>query len=135
MQQHLSTLQSALYALLNNDALLNTKIKGIYDAAPENPVFPYITLSDTYIEDASVRDIIISDIRFELNIWSNYRGRSELYDISETLDALITSQHIRDSGADTLIVIQKQQQRFLQLDKQRIVQSNIQYRAIMQGGV
>ncbi len=133
MQTHLSQLQSALYALLDNDAELHAIIHGIYDAAPENPVFPYITLSDIQIEDASARSLPISEIHFELNIWSTYQGRAELYNISENLDGLITNTGLQGFGAHQLLVIQKQKQRFFQLSKQRVMQSNIHYRAIMQG--
>jgi Protein of unknown function (DUF3168) len=130
---HLSQLHTALHATLHTDAALNALISGVYDSAPENALFPYITLSEMRVEDASSRGISISTITIALNIWSRYQGRRELYDISARLDSLMTTAHLVGQGATMLVHIRKESQRFMQLEAQRIMQSHLQYQAVMQG--
>ena len=135
IQAHISQLQSAFHLLLNNDDMIGQMVSGIYDAAPENVLFPYITISNIEVQDASARQLPISDIRIELNIWSAYQGRAELYEISKKLNTLIINESLRNHGADQLVTVQKVNQTFTQLNKQRVMQSRILYRAIMQGEI
>lgn len=52
-----------------------------YDAAPEDPVFPYLTYGDMRSEDQSGDGVFRFRHIMTLHLWSRYAGRAEVMDI------------------------------------------------------
>ncbi|MGV6800759.1 MAG: DUF3168 domain-containing protein [bacterium] len=84
-------LQSAIYNLLQADpgiiSLLGNPAR-IYDAVPENIVFPYLTIGEIRSKDwPGVEGGQHHQIR--LNVWSRYGGRKELKEIYTAVYAVL----------------------------------------------
>ena len=69
LQMALST-DSAVQAILGNPPRL-------YDSAPENPVFPYLTYGPMRSQDISGDEALLKSHTLSLDIWSRYGGRAE----------------------------------------------------------
>ena len=50
----------------------------LYDSAPEDPVYPYLTYGPMRSEDIGGDDSPLTAHIMTLHIWSRYRGRAEI---------------------------------------------------------
>jgi len=82
-------LQKALFATLNGDPSLSAALGGakIYDHAPANVSFPYMTFGRTSIYDWSTGTESGIEQLFTLHIWSKAKGKKETLDIMEIVRA------------------------------------------------
>ena len=68
----------------------------LYDYAPEDPVFPYLTYGTVRSEDRSGDDVEILSHTVTLHVWSRYTGRAEILDLlmnlSDRLEAIPADQ-------------------------------------------
>ena len=78
-------LQKAIFSTLEADAALVGLLGGpkIYDRAPPNQPFPYLTFGRTSVYDWSTGTENGSEHLFTLHIWSKARGRKEALEIME----------------------------------------------------
>lgn len=78
-------LQKAIFAALGEDAALSALLGSnkIFDHAPANVVFPYITFGRTSIYDWSTGTESGTEQLFTLHIWSKARGKQEALTIME----------------------------------------------------
>jgi len=53
----------------------------LYDSAPEDPVFPYLTYGPMRSEDISADGAVINTHTMTLHIWSRYAGRAEVMEV------------------------------------------------------
>ena len=78
----------------------------IYDAVPEDPVFPYLTYGDMRAEDQSGDRLSVTCHSLTLHIWSRYAGRAETFAIiSAVTSALEETPLSLGSGADLFVAI------------------------------
>ncbi len=68
----------------------------LYDYAPEDPIYPYLSYGTVRSEDRSGDDIEILSHTVTLHIWSRYSGRAEIVDLlaslSDRLEAIPKTQ-------------------------------------------
>ena len=83
-------LQKAVFEALAADAALTALLGGgkIYDHAPANVTFPYLTFGRTSIFDWSTGTESGTEQLFTLHIWSKAKGKKETLDIMEPARAL-----------------------------------------------
>lgn len=74
----LEKLQIALYSQLS------TKYT-VYDYIPENPKYPYIYINDCVMQEDGCKTTPGYDVSVYLNIVSNYKGKKEIYEISQDI--------------------------------------------------
>lgn len=77
MRSCMLSLQKKIFEILNNNADLKKKIKGVYDYVDENSKFPIVTIGECYVNDYSTDSFNGEDISQEIHVWSKYRGRKE----------------------------------------------------------
>lgn len=82
-------LQKALFATLSGDNELVALLGGakIFDHAPADVRFPYLTFGRTSIYDWSTSTEAGSEQLFTLHIWSKAKGRKEVLGIMEIVKA------------------------------------------------
>ncbi len=82
-------LQKALFEALNGDAALAAMLGGakIFDHAPANVAFPYVSFGRTSVYDWSTSTESGTEQLFTLHIWSKARGKREALAIMEIVRA------------------------------------------------
>jgi len=82
-------LQKALFEALNGDAALAAMLGGakIFDHAPANVAFPYVTFGRTSVYDWSTSTESGTEQLFTLHVWSKARGKREALAIMEIVRA------------------------------------------------
>lgn len=78
-------LQKAVFSALSADAALVAALGGarIYDHAPANAVFPYLTFGRTTVHDWSTDTDSGSEHFFTVHAWSKARGKTEVLALIE----------------------------------------------------
>lgn len=83
-------LQKAAVAALVADAAVGALIGDrIYDAAPRDAQFPYLTIGETRLADWSTGTEAGSEHRLTLDVWSRQRGKRQCYEIMEAVAAVL----------------------------------------------
>lgn len=84
-------LQKAIFAALTESAALTSLLGGakIYDHAPANIAFPYVTFGRTSIYDWSTGTESGTEQLFTLHVWSKAKGKHEALEIMEAARAAL----------------------------------------------
>jgi hypothetical protein len=84
-------LQKAVFDALAADAAVTALLGGgkIYDHAPANVAFPYLTFGRTSIFDWSTGTESGTEQLFTLHVWSKAKGKKETLAIMEAVRALL----------------------------------------------
>jgi hypothetical protein len=84
-------LQKAVFDALAADAAVTALLGGgkIYDHAPANVAFPYLTFGRTSIFDWSTGTESGTEQLFTLHVWSKTKGKKETLAIMEAVRALL----------------------------------------------
>lgn len=92
-------ISAILHDYLSSDMTIETIFGNpprLYDYAPEDPVYPYLSYGTVRSEDRSGDDIEIISHTVTLHVWSRYSGRAEIVDLlttlSERLDVIPKAQ-------------------------------------------
>lgn len=82
-------LQKAIFATLAADAALSAALGAdrIFDQAPANVAFPYVTFGRTSVYDWSTGTEKGTEQLFTLHIWSKAKGNKEALEIMELIRA------------------------------------------------
>ena len=82
-------LQKAIFAALAADSALTVLLGGakVFDQAPANVRFPYVTFGMTGIYDWSTATERGAEQLFTLHVWSKSQGKKETLDIMEAIRA------------------------------------------------
>lgn len=85
MNSAAAELQAAIFSALESDSALVAELGGprIYDQAPANVAFPYITFGATSMYDWSTGTEVGTEQLFTLHIWSKAKGKKEVLEIME----------------------------------------------------
>lgn len=80
-------LRAAVHAALSSDAALSAVLGSakIYDEVPRNAAFPYVTLGEARLTDASGDDAPTQEHQLALHAWSRHGGHREAHVIAGTL--------------------------------------------------
>ena len=89
-------LAKAVHAVLRGNPAVQYALGGsedvpprLYDAAPEDPVYPYLTYGALRSEDIGADDTPLASHQMTLHLWSRYMGRAEVLSLlSQTSHAL-----------------------------------------------
>lgn len=83
-------LQKAVFAALVADAGVGALIGDrIFDAAPRNAAFPYVTFGDVRVADWSTGSGEGAEHRLVLHVWSRERGKAECFAAIEAIRAAL----------------------------------------------
>jgi len=96
MSQQAEALAKAVHAVLRDNPAVRFALGGttdapprLYDAAPEDPVYPYLTYGSLRSEDIGADDTPLASHQMTLHLWSRYMGRAEVLSLlSQTSHAL-----------------------------------------------
>ena len=93
-------LQKAIFEELGQDAELVSALGGaqIYDHAPANVAFPYITFGRTSIYDWSTGTESGTEQLFTLHVWSKAKGKKEALEIMDLVKARLAGASLDLSG-------------------------------------
>lgn len=81
LTQSAGDLAKAVHAALANNAHMQLILGNpprLYDSAPEDPVFPYMTYGAMRSVDIGADDTALFSHQMSLHIWSRYQGRAEV---------------------------------------------------------
>lgn len=91
-------LQQALYERLTSNAPLMAMVSGVFDRVPDDTSFPYITLGDMAISDASALGTVGTDQRVDLHVWSREGGRKQAAAIMDSVYGLLHNANFSVTG-------------------------------------
>ena len=98
----IDALQEGIYDILST----KQDSAPVYDNVPSESDFPYILLSDYEYEFMGAKVMDISEITFEIEIWTEYRGKTAVNTISEEIIAILTSWPIDLSESGFKVISQ-----------------------------
>ena len=85
ISQQAESLAKAVHAVLQDDPAVQYGLGGtsdvpprLYDSAPEDPVYPYLTYGALRSEDIGADDTPLASHQMTLHLWSRYTGRAEV---------------------------------------------------------
>lgn len=82
-------LQEAVFSLLSADTTLGLKLTGIYDQPPQNTRPPYISMGDTSVQPAEMKDRAGNRISFDIMIWSGEPSQMEAKELMADVNAVL----------------------------------------------
>ncbi len=92
-------LQKALVATLVADDGVGALVADrIFDAAPRNAGFPYLSLGETRAADWSTGTEAGAEHRLTLHVWSRQRGKRESFEIMAAVEAALHDQPLALDG-------------------------------------
>ena len=93
-------LQKAVFSALTADAALTALLGGqkIFDQAPANAAFPYLTFGRTSIFDWSTGTESGSEQLFTIHVWSKAKGKKETLEIMEAARARLDDAALALAG-------------------------------------
>ncbi len=110
MSNDLIGLSEAVHNRLSTDIYLTTMIgtpPRLYDQAPEDPVYPYVTYGDLRAEDISGDAAALMQAGLTLHVWSRYAGRAETLKILSAMSGALMREPIElANGGEVRVYIQ-----------------------------
>jgi hypothetical protein len=93
-------LQRAVFAALQGNAELDAAMATVrlYDQAPANAKFPYLTFGRTSVYDWSTDTETGAEHLVTLHVWSKARGKSECHALIETVRAALDDASLALDG-------------------------------------
>ena len=82
----------ALHQVLSSNGAVQSILGNpprLYDDAPEDPVFPYMTYGAARSEDESADDAPMTAHVMTLHLWSRYAGRAEIFDLLHIISSAL----------------------------------------------
>ncbi len=105
ISEHAEQVAKAVHAALSDDLSVQHALGGtndqtprLYDTAPEDPVYPYLTYGAMRSEDISADDTPMSAHQMTLHIWSRYSGRAEVMSLLSQIGAALNAQALTATG-------------------------------------
>ncbi len=93
-------LRAAIHDALVGDAALAAALGGhrVYDAPPRDAEFPYVTLGDARVTDASADEAPTQEHQLTLHAWSRKGGHREAHAITGALLAALDDAPLSPEG-------------------------------------
>lgn len=76
---------------------------GVYDQAPQNAAFPYVTLGEDVVVDWSTKLVPGEEVTHTLHIWSQYAGMQELKQLIDQAIQALTISSLLVAGFDVVV--------------------------------
>jgi len=95
--QEAENLAKAIHRVLKEDTLIQTALgeePRLYDDAPEDPVFPYLTYGAMRSTDIGADETPLSVHQITLHLWSRYAGRAEVLSLITHIHLALTAEHL-----------------------------------------
>jgi hypothetical protein len=89
----MNALLKGLFSLLSSG-----QTTPVYDAVPEDAVYPYITLGAFTCKQNSAKGADIWDTSNQIHIWSDSKGKREINEIADDITTVISSVRINLSS-------------------------------------
>lgn len=80
-QTALWPLQQAIFQRLTNDTQVTDIVKGVFDAVPEDQLYPYLVIGDPVSDPFDTKTTTGEQIAIVIHAWSDYPGKKEAYEI------------------------------------------------------
>ena len=126
-------LQKAVFAALGGEAALVSALDGqrIYDHAPADVAFPYVTFGRTSVYDWSTGTEDGSEHVFTIHVWSKARGKSEAVGIMEIVRGAL---HDADLALDgfTLVNLRREFEEVRYEDDHAVYHGLLRFRAVVE---
>ena len=104
--EHAHLLAAAVHAVLRDDPAVQYALGGandapprLYDAAPEDPIFPYLTYGALRSEDIGADDTPLASHLMSLHLWSRYSGRAEVLALLSKVTHALRAEALTAAGA------------------------------------
>ena len=94
-------LAQALHLALRVDVAIAAQLGDpprLYDHAPEDPIYPYLTYGAMREQSEDGDDLQLSAFTLNLHIWSRYGGRSEVLSAAQALRSVIERRDLDVAG-------------------------------------
>ena len=88
--------------LLSADTTIGLKTTGIYDQPPQNAQYPYISMGDTAIQPADLKDRAGTRVSFDIVVWSNEPSQMETKELMADVDMAFHQSSPQLPGFDLL---------------------------------
>lgn len=88
-----SQIAKAVHAALSQDSVIQDALgmpPRLYDNAPEDPVFPYLSYGAMRREDVGGDVTALILHQMTLHLWSRYSGRAEVMALLDQVEAVVT---------------------------------------------
>lgn len=124
-------LQKAVFATLAGDGMLTGLLGGphIYDHAPANVPFPYVTFGRASLHDWSTATEGGAEHFFTIHVWSRAKGRSEGLAIMDQIRQLLHDADLALAG-HFLINLRRETYEMRFDDDHRVHHGTLQFRAV-----
>ncbi len=96
------SLAKALHTLLSNNVVVQSVLGDtprLYDHAPDDPVYPYLTYGAMRSDDIGGDDSPLNAHNLTLHIWSRYGGRAEMMICLDAVSGALKGGGLALSGA------------------------------------
>jgi len=93
-------LQEAIFAALNADAAIGFMLAGIYDEAPQEAAYPYLSMGESRFRNAGLKGTSGAEVNFDLIIWSNDPGQMQVKELMTAVETSLESAELTLSGHD-----------------------------------
>lgn len=94
----MQTVQQALIAKLNGDALLMDRVNAIYDTVPQRSALPYVMIDELVQEMLPAMGETLWRVGLVLEVWTDAQGRKSAMDVLERLQGLLHHGTLSMSG-------------------------------------
>lgn len=121
-------LQSTLYQALAADSALMALISGLYDIAPKNAAFPYVTLGGERLDPVRSKTQTGYTYTLTLSVWTASDGHGEAKQIAATLEAALNGATLTVNDYSFTGFFLQRSDTQLQ-PRQRVVQTQLRYQA------
>ena len=124
-------LQKAVFTALGSDVALTGLLGGarIYDHAPANVPFPYVTFGRASLRDWGTATENGSEHLFSIHVWSRAKGRSEAVSIMDAIRQILHDGALILAG-HSLINLRRETHEIRFDDDHRVHHGTLQFRAV-----
>jgi hypothetical protein len=116
----LMEVQRALYTKLNSDGVLMGMVSGVHDQVPQHAALPYIELGDGAQGTVPSDDVLVTECRLRIDIWTEIGGRKTALAIMNRIHALVHLGTLSLSGYELVLLRCEQAETSLAERGQRI---------------
>jgi hypothetical protein len=106
ISEQAESLAKAVHAVLQTDPAVQYGLGGtadvpprLYDAAPEDPVYPYLTYGALRSEDIGADETALASHQMTLHLWSRYTGRAEVMALLGQLGHALDAETLTEAAS------------------------------------
>lgn len=108
--------QTIVFQELNASSEIGAEVTGIYDQAPEDATFPYITVGESTHNEFDTVDTLGDVATITVHVWSRYRGKKETKEIQALIYNVLHRANVTYSGFRRISIDWENSQTFIDQD-------------------